>query len=140
MNQRRVILDTNVIVSALRSRRGPAFRLLSLVGTGQFEICLSIPMLFEYEDVLAREKIGISAEAADDVLNYLCHVAMPQEIYFLWRPFLRDPKDDLVLELAVGSQSTEIITYNIKDFVGIESFNVRAIRPAEFLSELGAKP
>lgn len=140
MNLCRVILDTNVIVSALRSRRGSAFRLLSLVGTGQFDICLSIPLLFEYEDVLARETIGIPSDAAEDVLNYLCHVALPQEVYFLWRPFLRDPKDDLVLELAVGSQSTEIITYNLKDFAGIECFNVRAIRPAEFLAELGVKP
>lgn len=140
MGQRRVILDTNVLVSALRSRRAPAFRLLSLVGTGRFEICLSIPMLFEYEDVLAREEVGISADAAEDVLNYLCNVALAQDIYFLWRPFLRDLKDDLVLELAVGSQSTEIVTYNIKDFAGIEKFNVRAIRPALYLSELGVKP
>lgn len=137
MNERRVVLDTNIIVSALRSRRGPAFRLLSMVGTRRFEICLSIPLLFEYEDVLARESIGISAKAADDVLNYLCQVAIPQEIYFLWRPYLRDSKDDLVLELAVGSQSTEIITYNIRDFEGIERFNVKAVRPSQFLAELG---
>lgn len=97
-------------------------------------------MLFEYEDILAREKIGISSDAAEDVLNYLCHVALPQEIYFLWRPFLRDPKDDLVLELAVGSRSREIVTYNIKDFAGIEKFNVMAIRPADFLSKVGVKP
>jgi predicted nucleic acid-binding protein len=94
-------------------------------------------MLFEYEDVLVREKLGIPSDAAEDVLDYLCHVAVGQDIYFLWRPFLRDPKDDLVLELAVASRSSEIITYNIKDFEGIERFNVRAIRPADFLSELG---
>jgi predicted nucleic acid-binding protein len=109
------------------------------VGTGWFEICISIPLLFEYEDVLAREKIGVSSDAAEDVLDYLCYMAIPQEIYFLWRPFLRDPKDDLVLELAVASQSSTIVTYNVKDFKGIEKFNVKSAQPAAFLSELGAK-
>jgi predicted nucleic acid-binding protein len=56
-----------------------------------------------------------------------------------WRPYLRDPKDDLVLELAVGSQSAETVTYDIHDFVGIEKFGIRLIRPADFLSELGVK-
>ena len=97
-------------------------------------------MLFEYEDVLAREEIGIPSGAVEDVLDYLCHVAIGQDIYFLWRPFLRDPKDDLVLELAVASRSSRIVTYNIKDFTGIERFNIKAVRPADFLSELGVKP
>jgi predicted nucleic acid-binding protein len=97
-------------------------------------------MLFEYEDVLAREELGIPSDAAEDVLDYLCHVAVGQDIYFLWRPFLRDPKDDLVLELAVASRSSAIVTYNIKDFESVERFNIQAIQPVDFLSKLGVKP
>jgi predicted nucleic acid-binding protein len=106
-----------------------------MVGSGKFDICLSTPLLFEYEDVLAREVLGISKPAAYDILNYLCQVAVAQEIYYLWRPCLAGPKDDLVLELAVASQSPQIITYNVKDF----AVNVRAVRPSEFLAELGEK-
>lgn len=135
----RAVIDTNVLVAALKSRRGPSFRLLSLVGTGKFDICLSIPMLFEYEDVLARETVGIGRNAANDVLDYLCEVAIAQEVYYLWRPFLKDPKDDLVLELAVASESPHIVTYNIGDFAGSERFEVRAIPPADFLVHIGAE-
>lgn len=139
MGLSRIVIDTNVLVSALRSRRGPSFRLLSLVGTGKFDISLSIPLLFEYEAVLARTALGISKAAADNILNYLCRVAIAQEIYFLWRPLLPDPKDDLVLELAVASQCRQIITYNLNDFSGSERFNIAAIKPATFLSQLGGE-
>ena len=54
--------------------------------------------------------------------------------------FLKDPKDDLVLELAVASNCTAIVTYNVKDFVGIEQFNLKALRPAEFLAQIGVLP
>lgn len=135
----RIVLDTNVLVAALRSRRGPAFRLLSMVGIGRFETAVSVPLLFEYEDVLSREAIGVPASAAEAVLDYLCLVSHHQEVHFLWRPFLRDPKDDLVLEVAVASQSTKIITYNVKDFEGIEHFGLRTALPAEFLAELGVE-
>ena len=135
----RVVLDTNVLVAALRSNRGTSFRLLSLVGSGRFETRISVPLVFEYEDVLAREEIGIGKKAADDVLDYLCKVSLHQEVHFLWRPFLKDPKDDLVLEVAVASQSAAIITFNDSDFGGVEQFGIRAIRPAAFLEELGVK-
>ncbi|MDN5872463.1 MAG: putative toxin-antitoxin system toxin component, PIN family [Nitrococcus sp.] len=136
----RVVLDTNVLVAALRSSRGPAFHLLSLLGTGHFETAVSVPLVFEYEDVLAREVIGITASAAADVIDYLCQVAHRQEVHFLWRPFLKDPKDDFVLELAVASPSETIVTYNVKDFEGSARFGVRVVRPAELLAELGVEP
>jgi predicted nucleic acid-binding protein len=101
-----------------------------MVGNGKFDICLSTPLLFEYEDVLVREALGIPRSAAEDVLDYLCQAAVAQDVYYLWRPCLPDPKDDLVLELAVASQSHQIITYNVKDFAGSKRFNVRAVRPS----------
>lgn len=140
MSAPRIVLDTNVLVAGLRSRQGQAFKLLSLLGTDRFEVCISVPLVFEYEDVLARAAIGVSPGAADAVIDYLCAIARRQEVFFLWRPFLDDPKDDLVLEVAVASQSTAIITYNVRDFGGIAKFNLRALRPGEFLAEIGVHP
>ncbi|MFT4257373.1 MAG: putative toxin-antitoxin system toxin component, PIN family [Pseudoxanthomonas sp.] len=135
-----IVLDTNVLVSALKTRRGAAFRLLSLTGTGLFDIHLSVPLLFEYEDVLRRSEIGIGAADAEAVLDYLCGVARKQEIHFLWRPWLRDPKDDMVLELAVASACSHIVSFNTADFAGSGKFGIPVVRPADFLQSLEVKP
>lgn len=134
-----VVLDTNVLVAALRSRRGTSHRLLRLVGDPRFRINLSVPLLLEYEDVLKRPGAGhtLSLQEVDDVLNFLCAVASLREIFYLWRPVLPDPKDDFVLELAVESGCDYIVTFNTKDFAGAENFGVSAIKPQEFLRELG---
>ena len=130
----RVVLDTNVLVSALRSRRGASFALLSLLGEEAFEITLSVPLVLEYEDVLLRD-IAASPFSEDDVrtlIDYLCDVGFRQEIFFLWRPFLRDQKDDHVLELAVAAQC-RVVTHNIRDFSGAERFGVEVMTPGKFL-------
>ncbi len=134
---KRIVLDTNVLVAGLRSRRGASFKLLSLIGEAPFEICLSVPLLFEYEDVLNRAALKVPKSAVEDVLDYLCSVAHLQEIHFLWRPLLKDPKDDMVLELAVASGAAEIVTFNIADFQSVDQFGVQAVTPAKFLVELG---
>ena len=140
--KRRVVLDTNVLVSALRSRRGASHRLLSLVGTGSFEHCVSVGLLFEYEAVLKRRGSGIhlAERNIDDVLDYVVASARRQTIHYLWRPVLRDPSDDLVLEVAVAGGCVAIITFNIRDFVGSEQFGIRALTPAQYLSELERDP
>ena len=81
--------------------------------------------------------IGLSYSDIDDIIDFLCHVAKRQDIFYLWRPFLRDPMDDMVLELAVASNSGFIVTYNIRDFTGIEQFEIRAINPQQFLKKIG---
>lgn len=129
-----------MLVAALRSRRGASFALLSLVGERQFEICVSVPLVFEYEDVLSREELGIDAGDASEVLNYLCAVAHRQQVHFLWRPWLRDAKDDMVLETAVAGQCSHIVTFNSRDFVSAEKLGVQALWPAEFLTKIGVKP
>ena len=135
-----IVIDTNVLVAGLRSKRGSAFRLLQLVGTGLFEINLSVPLVLEYEDVLYRGIPGlpVSSTVIDAVLNFPCKVARHHKIYFLWRPFLRDPKDDLVLELAVKAGCDYILTYNKRDFVGVERFNLGVLDAGEFLLRIGA--
>ena len=137
----RIVLDTNVIVSALLSRRGASYKLLALVGVGQFNICLSVPLVLEYEDAvkrLAGTKILLSEQEIDNVIDYLCAVAEHHKAYFLWRPMLRDPKDDMVLELALTAGCSFIITHNTTDFRGAEQFEVGVITPRMFLKELGA--
>lgn len=136
----RIVIDTNVIVSGLRSSRGASYRVLRLIGSRDFTIALSVPLVLEYEDVLEREgaALGLTDDDVNRFVEYLCGVAHLQEIHFLWRPALRDPKDDHVLELAVGSGSRIIVTHNMRDFVQAGTFGVTAIRPGEFLRRIGA--
>ena len=80
---------------------------------------------------------NLSAEDIEAILDYLLSKSNIREIFYLWRPFLKDPKDDLVLEVAVESRSKYIITFNKKDFKGIGKFGVEVLTPREFLIELG---
>jgi predicted nucleic acid-binding protein len=134
-----IVLDTDVLIAALRSRRGASFRLLSLVGTGRFDIALSVPLVLEYEGVAQRmlADLGLSADDLSDILDYLCSVALHRPIFYLWRPTLPDPKDDMVLELAVDAGAPVIVTFNVRDFIGADRFGVRPITPREFLQEIG---
>ncbi len=134
----RVVLDTNVLVAALRSRRGASFRLLELLPEGAYEIALSVPLVLEYESILTRvaQEGSLQVEDIEAVLDYLCHVGHPQGIFYLWRPLLSDPKDDMVLELAVAAGCDSIVTHNAKDFAGSESFGVGVATPREFLASL----
>ncbi len=134
-----VVLDTNVLYSAARSNRGASFQLLTLLGTDLFDIAVSVPLVLEYEDVLMRlvDSTRIRKSDADAILDFICSVAAQQEIFFLWRPLLRDPKDDHVAELAVAAGCDAIVTYNLKDFGSLEQFGLRVITPLELLVELG---
>jgi len=134
-----VVLDTNVLLAALRSRRGASYRLLSLIGNDRWQLNLSVPLLLEYEDVLKRDGVGstLTPEDIDNVLDFLCASANLRNIFYLWRPTLRDPKDDFILELAVESNCDFIVTFNIKDFVGSEDFGLVAVTPREFLQQMG---
>jgi putative PIN family toxin of toxin-antitoxin system len=132
-----VVLDTSVVIAGLRSASGASFAVLEGVGR-KFELNISVPLVLEYEAVtkrLARE-LGLTFEDIADVLDYLCSVAHHRLIYYLWRPVLRDPKDDLVLELAVESNADYLVTHNIRDFAGSERFGVRVVSPRDFLGIL----
>lgn len=133
-----VVLDTNVLVAALRSARGASFRLVSRLETAEFEINLSVPLLVEHESVLQRKRseFGLSEADIGDFLDYLCGVARLHEIHFLWRPFLPDPKDEMVLEVAVKARCRYIVTYNIRDFRGVERFGIEAVTARQLLDRL----
>ena len=134
-----IVIDTNVFISAFRSRRGASFKLVSMIGSDRFDITVSVPLVLEYESVAKRQRAtrAMSEEDIENILDYVCSVAHLQKIFFLWRPFLRDPDDDMLLELAVASEADFIVTHNIGDFTGIERFGVLARRPSEFLKEIG---
>jgi putative PIN family toxin of toxin-antitoxin system len=134
----RVVLDTSVLVAAWKSRNGASYALLTHLRAGHFEIAVSVPLIVEYEAVLLRHLHGgLSREDVEVFVDYLCHVAKKQDIFFLWRPFLRDPDDDMLVELAVAAQCTGIVTHNVRDFVGVEKLGLRILTPAELLMEIG---
>ena len=133
-----IVIDTNVLVAALKSRVGASFKLLMALPSGSYNPCLSVPLFVEYESVLKRAGLlpHLSIEDIDGVLNYLLNRASIHEIFFLWRPFLKDPKDDLVLEAAVASQSQYLVTFNVRDFTDVEKqFGIKVVTPQEFLRE-----
>lgn len=134
----RCVLDTNVLVAGLRSRRGASFRLLELVAQGRLQPVLSVPLVLEYEAVLRRNggPLHLGPSDVGAFLDYLCRVGEVHHIHFLWRPTLRDPRDEMVLEVAVSAGLDTIVTHNVADFRGGEAFGVRAITPRQFLFEM----
>jgi putative PIN family toxin of toxin-antitoxin system len=134
----KIVIDTNVLVASLRSRRGASFKLVSFLPSNKFSIAISVPLVFEYEDALKRlESSAITEQDIGDLVDFLCKIGHQQEIFFLWRPFLPDPADDHVLEVAVAGGCDAIVTYNKRDFKGIEKFGLRVLDPRELLSEIG---
>jgi len=135
---RAIILDTNVLYAGLYSAAGASYQLLRLIERGHIIPVLSTALLFEYEEVLTRNKkiLKLSDRAVEDVLNGLCSRGKCQNIHFLWRPQLSDPKDDHVLELSVAAGGVDVVTHNTKDFARATPFGMRIITPAELLREL----
>ena len=89
----------------------------------------------EYESIAVREldNLNLDEEDINDFLDFICKIGNKCKIFYLWRPYLKDVKDDFILELAFNSESDFIITYNKKDFKKIEKFGIQAINPREFL-------
>lgn len=142
MGRPQIVIDTNVLVSAQLSRRGASSKLVSLIGTAWFDVYVSVPLVLEYEDVLLRshEKLGLTQDDVGDLIDAICALSKPRDIHFLWRPYLRDEKDEFVLELAVAAQCDHIITFNHQDFRAVEKFGITILDPGTFLRSLGALP
>jgi putative PIN family toxin of toxin-antitoxin system len=131
-----IVIDTNVLVAALRSQRGASYKLLMRIDSGTFGVNISVPLILEYEDA-AKRLVGLTADDVAGVLDYICAVARQHRVFYLWRPFLRDPKDDMILELAVVANCSFIVTFNQRDFQGAELFGIRVVTPKEFLQGIG---
>jgi putative PIN family toxin of toxin-antitoxin system len=132
----KIVIDTNVLVAALRSRTGWSFDLLARIGQGQFQHVVTVPLVMEYEDVLLRPGlVRVPAAAVSEILDYVCATAIRQSVHFLWRPRLPDVKDDMVLEAAVNGQCDAIVTWNVRDFSAASEFGVAVLNPATFLDQ-----
>ena len=138
MDAIKVILDTNVLYAGLYSSLGASYQILRAIEQNRIRLVLSTTLVFEYEDVLKRDPsiLNLTELQIDALLDDLCHRSAHQTIHFLWRPCLSDPKDDHILELAVASETQQIITHNVRDFKKAAAFGVRIRTPSQLLEEL----
>ena len=139
MEKHGFVIDTNVLVSALMSKRGASYKILSLMPTGKFEFHLSVPLVCEYEAVLKRSELKLTwtMDEIDELLDIICLLGVKHEIWYLWRPLLRDVRDEFVAEVAVAAQAEAIVTQNIRDFKGMDKFGIKLLTPKEFLQRIG---
>jgi putative PIN family toxin of toxin-antitoxin system len=138
----KVVLDTNVLVAAPRSRHGASYRLLIQLGDERWQPNVTVPIVLEYEAVLKRDcqRFGLTTEDIDEVVDAICSRAGLHRLYFLWRPVASDPDDDLILEGAIASRSDFIVTFNKRDFPDSQRFGIRCLTPKEFLILLKERP
>lgn len=137
----RAVLDTSVIVAALRSRTGASNALLEQVAREMVRPLVSTALFLEYEDVLKRAEnrlvTRMNEEDVDGFLAALASAAEPVEVNFRWRPQLSDPKDELVLEAAVNGEADALVTHNVRDFEpAARLFGLRVLLPRQVLKEL----
>lgn len=139
MRSLHVVLDTNVVFSAMRSSEGASFQVLRLLGQDLFTVAVSVPLVLEYEATAKRylDDLPIDGAMVEAIIDHICNIARAQEIHYRWRPMLRDPDDEMVLELAIAARCDAIVTFNKQDFQGIDPFAIRLLTPAELLREIG---
>ncbi len=127
-----------MLFAGLYSSSGASYKILQMLNEKCLKIVISTPLLFEYEDVLKRKQslLGLQDNEIDTILDVLCASGEFQPVYFLWRPYLSDPKDDMVLELAVAAKVPTIVSHNLNDFTGVDKFGVQALSPKNFLESL----
>ena len=136
-----IILDTNVLVAAVRSHSGASAEIMRRILLGEIKMVASVPLFIEYEAVLLRPVHLKAAQVlpadVSNLLDVLAGVVVPVEVFYLWRPQLKDANDEMVLEAAVNGQVAVIVTFNTKDFLpSAEKFHLRVMKPNEFLKEL----
>jgi putative PIN family toxin of toxin-antitoxin system len=134
----RALLDTNVLVAGLTSSRGASFVLLQAVAAGQLQVAASPALWLEYESVLKRDSIralhGFSVPQVDQMLSALAVWVHPVSLHYIWRPQLRDPGDEMVLEAAVNGQVSALVTHNVRDFsTAAPKFSLQVLTPAQLI-------
>ena len=138
----RFVLDTDVLVAGLRSRTGASRRLLVLLYQKRYQAIASVAMMFEYESVLTRsenlEAFELTIEEVELFLDSMSLLITPVTPFFLWRPQLRDPADEHVLEAAANGGVDAIVTFNFRHFQTAASrFGIATLRPGDALQRLG---
>ncbi len=143
----KIVIDTNVLLSALFSNEGASFALLSYIvqraDEGVRINCVSVPTILELEEVMFRGKHKERIAYLDEdekfgFIDDIVFISQAVRLNYLWRPYLKDVKDDKILESAFNASAKYIITYNIKDFKGVEKdFGIKVLRPQAYLKEKG---
>jgi putative PIN family toxin of toxin-antitoxin system len=134
-------LDTDVMVAALRSDQGASRQLLLAALDGGIDLLVSVPLMVEYEAVLTRaehlEAISLAADEVQEILDAVARVCIPVPLWFLWRPRLKDPADEMVLETAVNGNADWLVTFNARHLRdGAGDFGIRVMRPSEAWKEV----
>lgn len=136
----RAVLDTNVLVSAGRSRDGASNRLLDAAARRRFIMLVSVPLFLEYEAVLMRPEnlaaFRVDRDTVTRALNFLAGYAEPVRLDYLWRPQSADPADEMVMEAAINGRADYIVTFNGRDFSAASRFGLQVVTPSEFLGRL----
>jgi putative PIN family toxin of toxin-antitoxin system len=137
----RLVLDTDVIVAALRSPGGASAAVLRALRQGRGTLLLSAAMLIEYEATcqLAEHRLasGLTTGEVEAFLDGLAFLAEPVEVHYRWRPQLRDPGDEMVLEAAVNGRAHAIVTFNRRDYGTVpETFGVDVLSPGDALKRI----
>lgn len=134
------MLDTDVAVAAMRSPTGGSAELLRRIDGGGAVMLLTVALALEYEAIctLAEHRLasGLSATEAGIYVDGLIGMAEPVKAFFRWRPQLRDPGDEMVLEAAVNGQADAIVTFNESDLREARRFGIAVIRPGEALRRI----
>jgi len=137
----RIVLDTSVVVAGLRSRLGASNEVLRLVANGDLVALATPPLFLEYEDLLKRAEHrlihGLTPEAVDEFLSELAAVIEPVETHFQWRPQVRDPGDEMVLEAAINGRADALVTFNVSDFSAAGNrFAIEILKPGDVLRKV----
>jgi putative PIN family toxin of toxin-antitoxin system len=136
----RVVLDTNILIHARRSRTGASNALLRAVDDGAFRLLVSVPLFLEYESVLTRPDhllaSGLTERQANKFLDYLAILAEPVKLHYLWRPQLGDVADEMVLETAINGRANCIVTFNTRHFGPAARFGIEIVWPAEAIRRI----
>lgn len=133
----RLVIDTNVFIAALRSSAGASHVLLQWIYHRKLMPLLSVPLLMEFEEVAKRPGMlpHLSSAEIEVALNMVANRGIEQKIYFSWRPFLPDPDDDMLVELAIAGRGSHIVTSNLKDLIPARGIGLQVSTPAEFVRE-----
>jgi putative PIN family toxin of toxin-antitoxin system len=136
-----LVMDTDVLAAAVMSATGASRFILREVGQGRLPAAASVPLMLEYEAVLKRPETlarsGGTTADMDVILDALAAVLQQVPIWYLWRPQLRDPNDDMVLEAAANAQASHIVTFNVRDYgLAPKRFGITVCRPAELVRQL----
>ena len=135
----RLVLDTDVLVAAVRSEHGASRKLLVGAVHGRVAVVATTALFLEYEAVLKRPQhvraSGGSVADVDAVLAGLANVVLPIEVMYRWRPQRVDPGDELVLEAAINGRADRIVTFNLRHFTPAARFGIAVCKPGDVVGD-----